>query len=93
MDFVKCKYKIGSVVMALAGKEKGQIFVIVRLDDKYAYLSDGKRLKTVKPKKKSLKHISLYDSQTLSEDEVLDKNERVNALIRKFLSKIRSEHV
>ena len=93
MDFVGCKYKIGSAVMALAGKEKGQIFVIVRLDDKYAYLSDGKRLRKNKPKKKSLKHISLYDSQTLGENEVLDENERVNALIRKFLSKIRSEHV
>lgn len=85
--------KLGNVVMATAGKEKGQLFVIVNLDDKYAYLSDGKRLKTNKPKKKSLKHIRLCGSQSLSEAEVLDKNERVNALIRKFLSKIRSEHV
>ena len=93
MDFVKCRYKIGSVVMALAGKEKGQIFVIVRLDDKYAYLSDGKRLKANKPKRKSYKHIKLIGSQALRESDVLDQNERVNALIRKFLSKIRSEHV
>lgn len=85
--------KIGNVVEALAGKEKGQLFVIVNLDDKYAYLSDGKRLKTFKPKKKSLKHIRLFDSESLSESDVLDKNERVNALIRKFLSKKRSEHV
>lgn len=85
--------KIGNVVEALAGKEKGQLFVIVNLDDKYAYLSDGKRLKVVKPKKKSFKHIRLFDSESLSESEVLDKNERVNALIRKFLSKKRSEHV
>lgn len=85
--------KIGNVVMANAGKEKGQLFVIVNLDDKYAYLSDGKRLKINKPKKKSFKHIRLFGSQTLSETEVLDKNDRVNALIKKFLSKIRSEHV
>lgn len=85
--------KIGNVVLATAGKEKGQLFVIVKLDDKYAYLSDGKRLKTIKPKKKSFKHIKLYGSEALSEDQVLDKNERVNALIRKFLSKKRSEHV
>ena len=85
--------KIGNVVMALAGKEKGQLFVVVNLDDKYAYLSDGKRLRANKPKKKSFKHIRLCGSQSLSETEVLDKNERVNALIKKFLSKIRSEHV
>ena len=54
-------YKIGNVVIATAGKEKGQLLVIVNLDDKYAYLSDGKRLKASKPKKKSFKHIKLID--------------------------------
>lgn len=89
-------YKIGNVVQSLAGKEKNQLFVIVNLDDKFAYLSDGKRLKASKPKRKSFKHIKLFDTQSLSESEVLDKNQRVNALIRKFLTKIsekRSEHV
>ncbi len=85
--------KIGDVVLSKAGKEKGQLFVIVALDDKYAYLSDGKRLKTYKPKKKSFKHIQKFTNLSLNESEVLDKNERANALIRKFLSKIRSEHV
>ncbi len=87
--------KIGNVVLATAGKEKGQLFVIVNLDDKYAYLSDGKRLKASKPKKKSFKHIKLFDSQSLSESETLDQNQRVNAKIRKFLTSInqRSEHV
>lgn len=85
--------KIGNVVLATAGKEKGQIFVIVKLDDKYVYLSDGKRLKATKPKKKSYKHIKKYTLKSLKESEVLDKNERVNAKIRKFLSNIRSEHV
>ena len=85
--------KIGSVVLATAGKEKGQLFVIVNLDDKYAYLSDGKRLKTKNPKKKSKKHIKIFGNEVLSESDVLDQNERVKALIRKFLSKIRSEHV
>lgn len=86
-------FKIGNVVIATAGKEKGQLLVIVALDDKYAYLSDGKRLKASKPKRKSFKHIKLFDTQSLSESEVLDTNARVNALIRKFLTKIRSEHV
>lgn len=85
--------RIGNVVLATAGKEKDQLFVIVKLDDKYAYLSDGKRLKASKPKKKSLKHLKMFGSQSLSESEVLDQNERVNALIKKFLTKSRREHV
>ena len=51
--------KIGNVVMAKAGKEKGLIFVVVGLDERYAYLSDGKRLKRNKPKKKSFKHFTI----------------------------------
>jgi ribosomal protein L14E/L6E/L27E len=93
MDFMTGKIKIGSVVIATAGKEKGGLFVVVQIDDKYAYLSDGKRLKTNKPKKKSFKHIKLFDSQSLSENDVLDPNERANAKIRKFLSSKRSENV
>lgn len=85
--------KKGEVVEAKAGKEKGKLFVIVNLDDKYAYLSDGKRLKITKPKRKSFKHIQVFGSQSLSEADVLDLNDRTNAKIRKFLSKIRSEHV
>lgn len=85
--------RIGNVVTATAGKEKGQIFVVVSLNDKYAYLSDGKRLKTNKPKKKSFKHIKLFNEQSLSEAVISDKNERVNCAIRKFLSKLRSENV
>ena len=85
--------RIGNVVEATAGKENGQIFVVVGLNDKYAYLSDGKRLKTSKPKKKSFKHVKLFGSQSLSEVAVLDPNERANATIRKFLSKLRSENV
>ena len=85
--------RVGNVVQALAGKENGQIFVIVRLDDKYAYLSNGKRLKYDKPKKTSLKHVKLYDEEALTEEALSEKDEKVNALIRKFLSKKRSEHV
>ena len=85
--------KVGNVVEALAGKEKGQLFVVVAVDDKYAYLSDGKRLKKDKPKKKSFKHIKLFGSQCLSEAVAFDPNERANCAIRKFLSKLRSENV
>lgn len=85
--------KIGNVVEATAGKEKGELFVVVGLNDKYAYLSDGKRLKTNKPKKKSFKHIKLLSSKSLSEAVVLDSNERANSAVRKFLSSIRSENV
>lgn len=85
--------KVGNVVLSTAGKERGQIYVVVALDDKFAYLSDGKRLRANKPKRKSFKHIKQITLKSLSEEEVNDSNERINARIRKFLSEIRSENV
>ena len=78
--------KIGSVVLVTAGKEKGGLYVVVKLDQKYVYLADGKRLTPFKPKKKSLKHVKVFEANALLEQDVLDTNERVNAKIRKYLN-------
>ena len=84
---------LGNVVLSTAGKEKGSIYIVVALDEKFAYIADGKRLKKDKPKKKSFKHLKLASTRSLSLEEINDPNERTNARIRKFLSEIRSENV
>lgn len=85
--------EIGSIVKACAGKEKGEIFVVVATEGNFVYLADGKRLKKDKPKKKSLKHVKLFGSEKLTPEDVFDTNERVNAKIRKFLQQKRREYV
>ena len=50
--------RVGSVVRALAGREKGRCFVAAAADGGFVYLADGKERKLSKPKKKSIKHIS-----------------------------------
>ena len=74
----------GDVVIATAGKEKNNLFVVIEKDEKYCYLVDGKRLKTIKPKKKSLKHVQRA-SKTPFPMEQLVGQEKDNAEIRKFL--------
>lgn len=79
----------GDVVVATAGKEKNQVFVVLALDERYCYLVDGDRLKISKPKKKSLKHVQKalkegFDSKILESGQ-----ENVNAAIRKFLKERR----
>ena len=79
--------KIGSVVLATAGKEKGQKFIVVRIVDGFAFLADGKRLSAFKPKKKSFKHLVVIEEDGLAQEQALDQNQRVNATIRKYLKK------
>lgn len=79
--------KIGSVVIANAGKEKGGEFVVVGIDERFVYLADGKRLKASKPKKKAKVHVKLNGQKelALTLDEL--NFEKVNAKIRNFLKK------
>ena len=48
----------GSVVRALAGRDKGGFFVVLDTDGPYALIADGKRRKVQAPKRKSLKHLA-----------------------------------
>ena len=75
----------GDVVIATAGKEKNQIFVVAKLDDKFCFLVDGDRLKLTKPKKKSLKHVQKASKIGFDAQKLKSGQEKTNAEIRKFL--------
>ena len=75
----------GSLVLALRGKEKNQYFVIVNVDDKFAYIVDGKRLKMLNPKKKNMKHIQKASKNKFPTELFEINNDNVNSAIRKFI--------
>ncbi len=51
--------KKGLIVRSKAGRDKGGIFVILNLEDEYAYIADGNLRKVDRPKKKKLRHLQL----------------------------------
>lgn len=75
----------GDVVVAIAGKEKNQIFVVKSVDKQFCFLVDGDRLKLTKPKKKSLKHVQKASKIGFEVEKLNSEQENVNAAIRKFL--------
>ena len=72
----------GEIVRSRAGRDRGRVFVIVKLlDEDYALLVDG-RLRTLeRPKKKKRRHL-LKASETRMEL----KDNLLNADFRKFLA-------
>ena len=52
----------GDVVKAKAGRDDGKIFLVVRLDDKFAYIVDGKTRKVKSLKKKNVKHLEKFSN-------------------------------
>lgn len=75
----------GDLVLSKRGKEKNQYFVIKDVDEKFAYLVDGKRLKLSNPKKKSMKHIQKASKNQFPIELFMVNNDNVNAAIRKFI--------
>jgi ribosomal protein L14E/L6E/L27E len=47
----------GRVVISRAGRDKGRLLAVLRVDGEYAYLVDGKERTLAKPKKKKIKHV------------------------------------
>ena len=81
------KYKVGDIVLALAGRDSERLFVIVGiLDENYVQLADGKSRKADCPKKKKIKHIELVKKAD-KVNEVNDVSVKfTNSVLRKILS-------
>lgn len=75
--------QVGDIVLATKGKEKNDIFVVVKIENRFAYIANGKRVSVFKPKKKNEKHIQKVSKQRfLLSDE---KDIKVDAAVRKYL--------
>lgn len=73
----------GVIVMATAGREKGEIFVILKDDGDNVYLVNGQTRTIESPKKKRKKHLHLLCK---SEVSGLNSLTLTDALVKNFLN-------
>ncbi|NLJ77943.1 MAG: hypothetical protein GX329_01125 [Tissierellia bacterium] len=78
---------VGQVVKSRAGRDKGDIFLVLEIiDEKYVSIVDGDLRKLDKPKKKKVKHLMIYNTVLPELKYKLDNNIKINnAYIRKLL--------
>ena len=80
-------YEAGMLAWSRAGHDKDTLYVIVKTEGEYVYLSDG-RLKPVdNPKKKKISHIQIVrqiPEELLGLNIVTIKNEEIRKAIRRF---------
>ena len=80
---------VGSVVRSLAGRDKGNCFIVLMSEGDCALLADGKLRKVQKPKKKKLKHLQKSGKIALQLQERLLNNEPVEDWeLRKALAEL-----
>lgn len=76
----------GMLAVSRAGHDKDTLYYIVKADDKFVWLSDG-RLKTVEaPKKKNLHHIQVIKQGMEQAPEHLT-NEAIKRIIKQYQRK------
>lgn len=73
----------GAVVLATAGREKGEIFLVLSSDSEYSLLVNGSTRTMDNPKKKNNKHLHLLCK---SETTALDMSTLSDAQVKNFLS-------
>ena len=49
---------IGQIVNVKRGRDRDSLMVVVKVEDGYLFLVDGRRRKLEKPKRKNIKHVS-----------------------------------
>lgn len=72
----------GSLVYSIQGRDKGNLFLVLKKDGDFVYLADGDIRRLEKPKKKKIKHVN--KTNTLVEFDIENIS---NSEIRKMLKK------
>lgn len=82
--------KPGSVVVSTAGHDKLNVYLVIEVEGKFAWLTDGRLKPLEKQKKKNVAHIrqigQLEDSQKLDEARRLPEPGQRNAAVRDIIN-------
>ena len=81
------QFSRGDIVFSKMGRDQGRYYIVVDVDEKFAFIADGKLHKIQKPKKKKFRHlIHLGANSTVIEEKIKNGQELTNPAIRKAVS-------
>lgn len=81
---------IGSIVKSKAGRDKGDLFIVIRREGEYVYLANGDLRKVDKPKRKKLKHLQGTNRVSgFISDKMKNVGKVTNSEVRKALADYR----
>ena len=76
-----------SLVVSMAGRDKGQLFYVIDADEQFVYLADGKSRRLEKPKRKKRKHVQQVPrTESRIADKIRNGEKVLNSELRKELA-------
>ena len=87
MDPAKPSISISDVVVSTAGRDKGQYFYVIDVDDTFVMLVNGRDRTPEKPKRKKRKHIAMVlRSETRVARKIQEGDKVLNSELRRDLA-------
>lgn len=69
--------EVGMLALSKSGHDRGQLYVIIREEDEYIYLADGRHKLVDNCKKKNRRHIQIIRTLAAGAGEKLQRGESV----------------
>ena len=92
MDPGRSDIFIADVVSTIAGRDAGQLFYVIKVEQQYLYLVNGKDRTLEKPKRKKRKHTQLVlRSETRVAQKLIAGDKVLNGELRRDLASISRE--
>ena len=89
--------QIADVVVSLAGRDKDKMYYVLKTDDTYLYLVNGKDHTLEKPKRKKPKHaVKVLRSETRVAAKLIAGDKVLNSELRRdlaYLAKLQSNNL
>ena len=81
------RFSIGQIVFSKSGRDKGRPFVVISIEEDYAYLADGVMRQVEAPKRKKYKHVQqTNDAIEWIKQKIIEDGNLTNSDIRKALN-------
>ncbi len=68
---IKNNFKVFDVVKSNSGHDKNYLYIVIKVEDKFVYLANGKNKKLENLKKKNYRHINLVGIKNENSKNVL----------------------
>ena len=79
----------GSLVYSIAGRDKNNLFVVLKKENDFCYVANGRLRKVSSPKKKKLKHVKAAGAEYSElRDRIIEGCKVTDAEIRRSIAKI-----
>ena len=89
MDPAKPDIMISDVVISTTGRDRDEIFYVIRIEEPYLMLANGKDRTLEQPKRKKRKHIAMVlRSETRVADKLRKGDKVLNSELRRDLASI-----